>query len=377
MLFSEVQGNDYIKRKLIHMIDDKRISHALLFNGPEGSAKLQLALAFATYLNCKNRNNGDACGKCPSCTQISKLAYPDLHFIFPVGNSKLKKVKEPMSVDFMDEWRSFVETWNGLGTFYDWTNEIRIESGQAIINTNDCNGIIKTLNYTSYDSNYKIMVLWMAETIFHAAAPKILKILEEPPENTLFLIITENKDAILDTIISRVQVVNIPEYTNEDVRNILVNNYEIDINEAYKISESTDGNASLAIKTALSPEDPLMSFDLFIQWMRICLRPNMMEIIPFAEEISKNGRESCVMFLKNSLTYLRQALFYNETNEFLIPVNGENELTFTKFAKFVRCDNIAIFDNYIENAISHIKRNGFIPLIMLNLTVSLCRAFKQ
>ncbi|MDL2238844.1 hypothetical protein LJC69_01220 [Bacteroidales bacterium OttesenSCG-928-K22] len=377
MLFSEIQGNDYIKRKLINMIEDKRISHALLFNGPEGSAKLQLALAFATYLNCENRSNGDACGKCYSCRQISKLSHPDLHFIFPIGNSKLKKLKEPMSADFMEEWREFVAETHAFGTLYDWTNAIRIDSGQAIINTNDCNGIIKTLSYTAYESKYKIMIIWMAENLFHAAAPKILKILEEPPDNTLFILITENKDAILDTIISRLQTVNIPEFTNEDIKNILVNNYDVDINEAYKISESCDGNAALAINSALSSGDPLMSFDLFIRWMRICLKPNMMEIIPFAEELAKNGRESNIMFLKNALAYLRQALFYNETGAFLVPINDEYELTFTKFSKFVRHDNIAIFDNNIENAINNVKRNGNLPLIMLNLTVSLCRAFKQ
>lgn len=377
MLFSEIQGNDYIKRKLINMIEDKRISHALLFNGPEGSAKLQLALAFATYLNCENRNSGDACGKCHSCVQISKLAHPDLHFIFPIGNSKLKKLREPMSADFMDEWREFVAETHGFGTLHDWTNAIKIESGQAIINANDCNGIIKTLSYTAYEAKYKIMIVWMAENLFHSAAPKILKILEEPPENTLFILITENKDALLDTIISRLQTVNIPEFTNEDIKNLLVNKFEIDVNVANKIAETCDGNAALAINSAFSSGDPLMSFDIFIRWMRICLKPNMMEIIPFTEELAKNGRESSIMFLKNSLAYLRQALFYNETGSFIVPINDEHELTFTKFSKFVRHDNIAIFDNNLENAINNVKRNGYIPLIMLNLTVSLCRAFKQ
>jgi len=376
MLFSDIQGNDYIKRKLKNMIDDKRISHALLFNGPEGCAKLQLALAFATYLNCNNKIDGDACGKCPSCLQISKLAHPDLHFIYPIGSSKLKKLKEPVSADFVEEWREFVEETSALGTLFDWINAIKVESGQAIINANDCNGIIKTLNYTSYESKYKVMIIWMAETLFHAAAPKLLKILEEPPENTLFIIITENKDAILETIISRVQCVNIPEFTNEDIRNIVMSKCEIDENAAYKISESVDGNASLALKNALSTDDPTMSFDLFIQWMRICLRPNMIEIIPFAEEVAKNSRESCVMFLKSSLTYLRQALFYSQTDTFLVPISDEHKLTFTKFAKFVHADNIEIFNNNIETAISNIRRNGYIPLILLNLTVTLCRAFK-
>ncbi|MDD4141788.1 MAG: hypothetical protein PHR20_03205 [Bacteroidales bacterium] len=377
MFFKDIQGNDSVKRQLVQMADDKRISHALLFNGPEGSAKLQLAIAFVRYLNCKNKSNGDSCGVCPSCLQINKLAHPDLHFIYPIGNSKLKKIKDPVSSDFIEEWRSFVDKTSGLGTLNDWLNELKIESGQGIINALDCSNIVKTLSYTSYESKYKIMIIWMAENIFYAAAPKILKVLEEPPENTLFILITDNRNAILDTILSRTQTINIPEFTNDDIKNILINKYAISTDEARKVAEMSDGNASIAMNYVLMPEVRALAFEEFMQWMRVCMKANMNELLPYVDEVSKKGREGIIFFLKSSMALLRQALYMNVTGKMIIPMPDNQTETFAKFARFVTINNIDKFDYYIEKAISNIGRNGYVNLVMVNLTINLCRVIKS
>lgn len=357
------------------MVDNNHVGHALLFNGPEGNAKLQLALAFAQYLNCDDRHDGDSCGVCPSCTQFAKLAHPDLHFIFPVGTSKLKKTKDTVSDDFIEEWREFIFDNYALGTLNNWYNCIKIDSG--IINALDCNGIIKTLSYTSYQSKYKIMVIWMVEKLFYAAAPKILKILEEPSENTLFLLITENRAAILDTIISRTQSINIPEFTNDDIKNILIKRNGLSEQEAIKIAAVADGNAATALSCVLMPEARMTAFDDFISWMRVCIRSNMNEILPHAEQISKRGREGCTFFLKSALSLLQQALFLNETGQFIMPMPENQTETFTKFSRFVNKTNIINYNTAIDKSIKNIERNGYIPLIMTNLTIALCRIIKQ
>ena len=200
MLFKDVIGHNDLKSRLLLSVKEGRIPHAQLFFGPEGSGNLPLAFAYAQYLNCKNRQPEDSCGLCPSCIQFQKLAHPDLHFIYPVATTTTIKEK-PKSLDFIAQWREFLLSNNCYVSLNDWYETIEIEKKQGIINKDDCNEIVRLLGYKSYESEYKVMVIWMVEKLFHAAAPKILKILEEPPDKTVFLLITENTDLILSTII--------------------------------------------------------------------------------------------------------------------------------------------------------------------------------
>ena len=376
MFFKDIEGNNVVKRQLLRAIEDNRLSHAILLSGPEGNAKLQIALALATYLNCSDRHDGDACGVCPSCLQMKKLAHPELHFVFPISNSVRKFSREPSSDDFIEEWRDFVNKTNGLGTLNDWYDSIGVTSGQGIINAYDCNNIIHALNYTSCESKYKVMIVWMIDKLFYSAAPKLLKIIEEPPEDTLFILITENRDSILDTILSRTQTLKVPAFSNEEIKRILINKYGVTADNAVKISDIVDGNAALAVNIAQSSDNDSHFFDDFIQWMRICLVADMLKILPFVDEFSKRNREQILLFLRSSLSQLRQALFYNLTGKFLLPVSDNNMTAFTRFSRFVNTSNIDIFNEAINKTITYVERNGYIPVLMTNLTVGLCRAFK-
>ena len=376
MFFKDIYGNTAVKHHLVRMVEDNRLSHAILFSGQEGDAKLQLAIAFAAYLNCEHPHDGDACGECPSCIQMKKLSHPELHFIFPIAGS-VKKSSEPSSSDHIEEWRDFINKTDGLGTLSDWYDSIGVTTGQGIINANDCNNIIRALSYTSYQSKYKVVIMWMIERLFHAAAPKLLKILEEPPEDTLFILITEDRSAILDTILSRTQTLNIPAFTANDVSSYLKARFNIPAEEAAKFAEFSDGNAAMAVNMVLSPETNSNFFDEFIQWMRICLQADMLKILPFVDDFSKNSREKVLMFLRSSLSLLRQALYLNTTGKMSIPIPESQMATFTKFAQFVSPSNITIFNTAINQTISRIERNGLIPLLMTNLTINLCRAFKK
>lgn len=378
MFFRDIEGNKSVKQQLLHAVDSNRLGHAILFAGQEGDAKLQLAIALSAYLNCSSRHDGDACGECPSCKQIKRLAHPELHFVFPFSASLKKKSssKDVSSNDFLDDWRNFVIRTNGMGSLSDWYREIGLASGQGIISANDCNNVIKELSYTSYESKYKVVIIWMVEKLFYAAAPKLLKILEEPPQDSLFILITENKDAILDTILSRSQTLNIPEFTREDVKEILVKKYQVDELEASKIADMSNGNAAMALSIANEPNYTANLFDEFIQWMRICLQADMLKILPFVDSFSKNSKEYILFFLRSSLSLLQQALFFNQTKVVKASIADNQKETFAKFAKFVTVDNINIFNESINKTIYAIERNGNMALLLTNLTIGLCRAFK-
>ena len=193
MQFSKIIGQQTIKNKLIQTVKDNRISHAQLFLGPEGCGKLGLAIAYAQFINCTGRNSesDDSCGVCASCRKYQKLAHPDLHFIYPTSTTK-EVPEKPSSKDFIGNWRSLLLDNEGAYIkLIQWYNTIGIENKQGIINVNDCTDIIRTLSYKSYESKYKVVIIWMVEKLFHSAAPKILKILEEPPDNTLILLVAE------------------------------------------------------------------------------------------------------------------------------------------------------------------------------------------
>ncbi len=219
MLFSEVIGQKEIKQKLIHTIAENRVAHAQLFYGDEGRGKLALALAYAQFISCKDpgkMQRQDSCGSCSSCIKYNKLIHPDLHFIYPVAESKVvkgprKSKKSVVSDDYLVPWREMIIDNKAYVSFDDWNKKLDIERKQASINSTDCGGIIGTLSYSSYESEYKIMLIWLIEKLNYQAAPKLLKILEEPPEKTGFLLIAEQIDMIIPTILSRLHQVKIPK----------------------------------------------------------------------------------------------------------------------------------------------------------------------
>ncbi len=236
MRFKDVIGQGPVKQRLIKTVKDNRVSHAQLFLGPEGSGKLALAIAYAQYINCTNKSPDDSCGTCPSCIKYSKLIHPDLHFIYPTA--PLEKLEKPISLDFIAKWRELLTDTRCYLDLPAWYEKIGIERKQAIINTRDCSEILKTLSYKSYEAEYKVMIIWMVEKLFHAAAPKILKILEEPPDKTLFILVSENQEQILKTILSRTQLIKIPSI-DEDVliESLIGEGYEQSrVNDAVRIS---------------------------------------------------------------------------------------------------------------------------------------------
>jgi len=368
MRFSEIPGQQAIKEKLIRTVTDQRVSHAQLFYGPDSSAKLALAVAYAQYINCRNRitgihdpgywmqdpgfatspprylaNSADSCGTCPSCVKYQKLIHPDLHFIYPVATTR-KVTRKPQSKLFTEDWRRFFLQRPFPVNLQGWYDFIGIENKQGIINAEDCNDIISTLGYKSYESEYKVMIIWMAEKLFHAAAPKILKILEEPPEKTLFILVCEDPDQVISTIRSRCLMVRIPPD-----------------------------------KTIIMPDDDAKEnqyLQTFTNWMRHCYGMKVPELIAFSGDISKSGREKQKAFLHYGLHILElcPAVAYGQSGR--VNADPEEARFLEKFAPIINAAGLSGFHELFNDAIYHVERNAYAPALFLDLSLKIVRLFK-
>lgn len=271
MQFNKIIGQDHLKKKLRETVKNNRVAHAQLFYGGEGVGKLPLAIAYAQFINCKDENkfiNGDSCGTCPSCNKYNKLIHPDLHFVFPIAGGD--ESKKPISSNFLTEWRELLLQNDGYITLNDWYQKIEIERKQAVINVSECNQIIQTLNYTSYESDYKVMIIWMVEKLYYVAAPKLLKILEEPPDKTLFLLIAEHTEQIINTIMSRLLPVKIPRIDDDAITEAIKKRFNVDDPIANQVAQQANGSFTEAVSLLDQSEDRKANFDRFKDWMRMC-----------------------------------------------------------------------------------------------------------
>jgi DNA polymerase-3 subunit delta' len=383
MLFSEIAGQEEVKRKLVQTVRSSRVSHAQLFFGPQGSRKLALAIAYAQFINCRNRQHmdetspfsADSCGTCPSCIKYAKLIHPDLHFIFPVAKTK-EVDKNPMSRDFMHTWRETLLNNDFRLSPDDWYEAIGIEKKQGIINADDCNEILKTLSYKSYESEYKVMIIWMAEKIFHSAAPKILKILEEPPDKTLFILITENQEQIINTILSRTQLVSIPKLTDDVIGKMLTGKFSCSVTEAKRIALLVDGNYTEAVKILHNDEDERYNPENFIRWMRLCLVGKVAGINDFVGEIAKTHREKQKGFLLYTSRMIRNSLLMNYGNSQWARMNDEEKDFLMKFARFITNEYVLQIAAELDKAQYHIERNANPNIVFMDLSLMFSKILK-
>ncbi len=315
MLFKEVIGQEQIIKQLIGTVANNRVAHAQLFYGGKGRGKLKLAIAYAQFISCRDTEKverGDSCGTCPSCTKYNKLIHPDLHFIYPVADSKILKDKQkPASKYFLKYWREFLFESKYYVSLNEWYNKIDIERKQATINTHDCNEIIRTLSYTSYESEYKVMIIWMIEKLYHAAAPKLLKILEEPPDKTVFLLVAEQTDLVISTILSRLHLVKVPTINSNAIQEACVDYLQVSHERAKEIALLSNGSFKKAMMLNSGIEERKETFEKFVEWMRMCYAPNVPAIMDFCDANAKNSREESKNFLGFGLEALRVCLMIN------------------------------------------------------------------
>lgn len=375
MLLNEVLGHDAIKDYLAKTADNGRIAHAQLFVGPEGSGTLLMALAYATHLLCLAHKNNDllreAClSKCRS------LNHPDLHFAFPVANSD--KVKSHAVSDlYLDDWRSFLKE-QPYGNLFDWYRQMGIEKKQGQIGVDEAQDIVKKLQLKSFEGGYKILIVWMAEKMNTSASNKLLKLIEEPPNDTVIILVAEDEEQILKTITSRCQLLQFNPMPQQIIVNALVEKGLVE-SAAAKIALEAHGNYNKALDLLHNDSEDLIFEKWFVQWVRSAFKAKgnkaaIHQLILWSEEVARTGREAQKKFLKYCLTAMRQALLLNYGAADLVYLKMHTEgFDLNKFAPFVHENNIEQIAKELETAMLHVERNGNSKIIFTDLSIKLTR----
>lgn len=381
MLFKDIIGQENIKNHLTQTVANGRIPHAQLFVDPTGSGALPMAIAYAQYILCNSIDGENNSGNHSCHLKFEKLGHPDLHFAFPVAtNDKVKK--HPVSNLFMSEWREFILN-NPYGSLFNWYQKLGIENKQGQIGVDEAEEIIKKLVLKSYEGGYKIIIIWMAEKMNTAAANKLLKLIEEPPKDTLLLLIAENEEQIINTILSRCQVLHFKSLSESEIKSALVLEHSIDDNTAAKIAHQSHGNWNKAQHLILNNDNEQIFEKWFVAWVRSAFKVKgnasvIQELIIWSEEIAKTGRETQKRFLRYCSHFFRQALLANyKANELVFFESTSSEFDLNKFAPFVHGGNIENINEALEDAIYHIERNGNAKIILLDLSMQLTRYLHQ
>ena len=377
MLFSEVLGQKHIKNHLTTSVDAGRIAHAQLFVGPEGCGTLPMALAYAQYILCSNIN-GENTGGNDSCNlKFKNVSHPDLHFAFPVTTSDKVKSK-PVSAFYLEEWRQLIDQ-QPYGNLFDWYKLLGVDNKQGQIGVDEALNIVKSLALKSYEGGYKVMLIWMAEKMNTASANKLLKLIEEPPEKTIFILIAEDEEQIINTIRSRCQILHFPPLAEEAITEALVKNYHIEQSVATKIAHQSNGNYNKACDLIYQDSEDIQFEKWFVFWIRSAFKARgnkaaIHDLISWSEEIAKTGRETQKKFLNFCLNYFRQALLLNYKADELVYLEPKSEdFKLEKFAPFVHGNNIMEISEELQDAIYHIERNGNSKIILTDLSIKLTR----
>lgn len=394
MSFKNVIGQDRIRQTLVEMVQFNRLSHALLFLGHEGSGALPLALAFAQYTVCEKVNGkmapaqaagpslfgdepaapaaatekpvmSDACGVCPSCVKASQLIHPDIHFSYPV--IPRKPGDKPVSTDYIVEWREFVAK-HPYGNAFDWLQFIGAENKQGNITAHECNDIIHKLNLKSFESGYKILVMWMPEYLGNEGN-KLLKLIEEPPPDTLFILVAENESLILQTILSRTQLVKIPAPETADIEKALIERANVPADQARRVAVLSEGNYHEALQLIRHAEDDWQG--MLREWLNSILKGGPIAQVKWIDEISKTGRERQKQFLRYFTHLLETSirLRYISPEHLAIPDN-EKDIAL-RFNKIANVDQQKAIIDELDRAAYFIERNCHAKMLFHALTIKL------
>ena len=361
MRFCDIKGHTELKRRLAAGIDGGRISHAQLFVGAAGSGTLPLALAYTQYLHCTSRHNGDSCGECPSCRQIEKLAHPDLPLVFPVNKQGKKPTNGLVANDFIDEFRALFERTGGYFSAQQWYDMLDLgKTLKGAIAVREAEEMIRKLSFKSFASKYKTMLIWLPETMNERAANMILKILEEPWEDTIFILVAEQPDKILGTILSRTQEVTVPRLSTEDLMTEIYKSGITDEAEVRNMARLACGDF-LQLQQLLSGEEDEIkneNFNLFRTMMRHCYLNKHLELLVWADEVASLSRERQMGLMADFARLLREAYITHAGVKEASYLWGEEADFCGKFAPYIGSDNIEQILELLEEALRRLRQNG-------------------
>lgn len=369
MKFTDVLGHQHLKNHLIHTADSGRIPHAQLFVASEGAGALALTIAYARYVLCGNDNT--ACN-----LKMDVYGHPDLHFVYPTITTDDVKSK-PKSADFLPLWKEFLNE-NPYANLFDWYKKLGYLNKQGEIRVEDAQEVLKTLSLKSYEGGYKILIIWQADKMNIATSNKLLKIIEEPPQKTLILLVSENEENILQTITSRCQVLRLGKLSDEIIAETLTNKHGVDTQKAKIIAHQAQGNFSKALEI-LNDDNEFPFGQWFVDWVRTAFRAKgnpsaVLGLVNWSETIAATGKETQKKFLLYCTEFFRQALLLNYKAKDLVYFDpGVENFNIEKFAPFVNGNNIEDIYKELSDAIYHIERNGNAKLILTDLSIKLTR----
>ena len=374
MFFKDIIGQNELKRRLLQSVKEGFIPHAQLFSGKEGFGGLPLALAYARYLHCTNRQADDACGNCQNCLQFSKLYLPDLHFVFPITNKKGNK--EAICDDFLPEWRTFIiET--PYGNLSDWLDRIAAENAQGLIYARESDEITRKLNLRAYESDYKTLIIWLPEKMHEAAANKLLKLLEEPSEKTIFLLVSEDPERIIATIRSRTQTLVVPPISDKDMAKTLQEKYNLPDENIQLIIRLAKGSYSEAERIIQTTNEDESYLNLFVSIMRNSWGRNVKNMKLAAEQFAAMGRDRQKAFFAYAQRMIRENFIYHLQTPEINYMNQKEKDFSLKFHAFVNETNIVDFMEDLTLAERHIEANVNPRMIFFDLSLKIAVLLKK
>jgi len=369
MLFNEIIGQQDTKQALLRAVQANHLAHALLFDGPAGSANLALALALATYVNCEDKQPQDACGRCASCVKIQKLVHPDLHMVFPVANTSRGKTSEA----YLTDWRSFLSA-HPYRTLPEWLDTMGADNKQGNISAEEARNILQKLSLKSYEGAYKIMLIWLPELMNVASANALLKVLEEPPAQTLFLLVTNQPDKLLITILSRTQRVAVRAFSDDEVATHLRQHLNVDELTARRVAYLADGNLSAALR--ISQTETNDNHAWFADWMRTCYRQDLIALVKQADQFDGFSKEKQKGLLEYSISLCRDLFLWQQGAGSLLRLPDE-EVTFVKnFTKILTMNHIERLIAELNEAVYHLERNARAKMVMLDMSLTFSRLIR-
>jgi DNA polymerase-3 subunit delta' len=367
MQFKNIIGQKPVIDRMLSSYRENRVAHTQLLLGEQGTGAFPLAMAFSQFINCYQKLENDSCGVCPSCKKYEKYSHPDLHFYFPTTTNDAVK-KDPKSELFLNDFREFVTQNEAYITQTGWYNHLKVGNKQGSIFVRDASDIIQKMALKSYEASYKVIIIWMAERLNVSASNKLLKTFEEPPENTIILLLAERYELLLPTVRSRSQLLKVPKIAKNDISKALLRRYSIEPDQADNIALLSSGNWNLAKDLFENTDETKANFIAFRQWLRHCFKPgDYTELNKFNAEMARMGREKQKGFLNYGLDIIHQSILHNQKHQELVIKNGE-ELDFSaKLAPYINSSNQLEIYQLLNEAIYHVERNAHPGILFTDL----------
>lgn len=373
MKFSDIPAHDFAKQRLKAFVDTNKIPHAILLEGSSGIGKYALARAFAQYIHCQNRQNGDSCGKCPSCLQHESFNHIDTHFVFPVV--KKSSPKKSFSDDYIDAWKDYLSE-NPYMDFQKWLVALDNVNAQPAIYVDESEELIRKLNFTSHQAKYKVVLFWLPERMNQECANKLLKLIEEPYGDTLFVFVSNNSREILPTIYSRTQRIELKRLSDDVIAQYLVNNYAVDEQDALALAHIADGNIIEADKMVSLSKENQRFLELFIQLMRLSYQRKVKELKSWSVDVAGLGREQIMRFLSYTQRLIRENFIYNLNVTELNYLNREEAQFSQNFARFITENNVIKLIDVLNKALTDISGNANAKIVLYDMSIKVILLLK-